>query len=268
MTVLGYGAKSTIYAVQDKENHVFALKRVVRERADDKKFIRQAINEFHIAGQVDHPNVRRCFAIKRLRKFLTVGEVLLIMELVDGQNLVQHRPTRLVDLVKAFISATDGLGAVHKAGFVHADMKPNNILITDSGVIKIIDFGQSCPIGTIKDRIQGTPDYIAPEQVKRRALTVRTDIFNLGAAMYWCLTDSHIPTLIPRTPNEIGLKTEMELRPLTDFNPDLPAGLSNLVVNCLAYRPEDRPESMSELRVRLELLSSKLDPAQPTRPGW
>ena len=63
---------------------------------------------------------------------------------------------------------------------------------------KIIDLGQSCPIGTTKSRIQGTPDYIAPEQVKRRTLGPRTDVFNLGATMYWALTGKNVPTLIPK----------------------------------------------------------------------
>lgn len=216
LSVLGYGAKSTIYAVQDGHGQVYAVKRVLRESADDQKFLLQATNEYEVASRVDHPAVRRCFKLKRIRKLLSVSEVLLVMELVDGRNLVQHRPPRLIDLVNTFITVTDGLAAVHKAGYVHADIKPNNILVTEAGEVKVIDLGQSCPIGTIKERIQGTPDYIAPEQVKRRALTARTDVFNFGASMYWCLTDNHVPTLIPKNSNEIALKTEMELRPPVD----------------------------------------------------
>ena len=65
-------------------------------------------------------------------------------------------------------------------------------------MLKIIDLGQSCKLGAIKSRIQGTPDYIAPEQVLRKHISHRTDIFNLGATMYWALTGKNVPTLIPK----------------------------------------------------------------------
>lgn len=90
------------------------------------------------------------------------------------------------------------MAELHAVGYVHADMKPNNIVMTVTGDIRIIDLGQACKIGTIKERIQGTPDYIAPEQVHRREITPKTDIYNLGATMYWVLTQHHIPTAIPK----------------------------------------------------------------------
>ena len=82
---------------------------------------------------------------------------------------------------------------MHQMGYVHCDIKPNNILRNDKGEVKVIDFGQSCKIGTVKERIQGTPDYIAPEQVARRPITVQTDVFNLGATLYWALTGKAHP---------------------------------------------------------------------------
>ena len=73
---------------------------------------------------------------------------------------------------------------MHAMGYAHCDIKPNNILRNDQGDVKVIDFGQACKIGTIKQRIEGTPDYIAPEQVARRPISAQTDIYNLGALLF------------------------------------------------------------------------------------
>jgi serine/threonine protein kinase len=263
LAVLGYGASSTIYAVQrPRDQQVFALKRVVRAQSSDQKFVDQAVNEYEIASRIDHPTIRKVYKLKRRRVFLMTSEVFILMELVDGRNLVQQRPPLLADLVKVFAHVADGMGVMHKSGYVHADMKPNNLLLTETGEVKIIDFGQSCRVGTIKSRIQGTPDYIAPEQVKRRPLTPRTDIFNFGATMYWCVTDRHVPTLIPKTENEVALKTDMEVKPPTEFNPGLPFALNNLIMSCLKYRPDDRPESMAEVKARLEVAIHQIDREQ------
>lgn len=261
LSVLGYGANSTIYAVQDPRNgQKYALKRVIKESSADQKFVVQATNEYELLSKIDHPSVRKCYRVKRLRRILGPSEVLLVMEIVEGRNLVQHRPSELSELVHVLVEVADGMHAVHKAGVVHADMKPNNVLITNAGHVKIIDFGQSCPTGTIKPRIQGTPDYIAPEQVRRRALTARTDIFNLGATMYWCVTDNHVPTLIPKNGgNEIGLKDEIQLKPPHEIDESIPLSLSNLIMNCLRNRPEERPESMAEVKARLEVVYHQLE---------
>jgi serine/threonine-protein kinase len=191
-------------------------------------------------------------------------EVLLIMELIEGRNLVRERPDSMAGLLKVFIDAAAGLDAMHRAGYLHADMKPNNILLTPDGRTKVIDYGQSCEIGTIKKRIQGTPDYIAPEQVKRRKLTPETDVYNLGASLYWCLTDTHIPTLIPKDPTKTKLRIrniniEDELIPPSELVPSVPAPLNNLIVQCLKTRPDERPGSMADVKTRLEVIVTLLE---------
>jgi len=260
LAVLGYGASSTIYAVQEpKDGQVYALKRVIRKEPADQKFIDQALNEYRIASQLDHPVIRKMFKLRRKRALLATAEIMLLMELVDGRNLVQQRPPTLSELVRVFIEVAGGLIAMHKAGYVHADLKPNNILVTEEGHVKIIDFGQSCPVGTIKQRIQGTPDYIAPEQVKRKPLDARTDVFNFGATMYWCVTDRHIPTLIPKTEASVTLKQDMEVKAPKDINDRIPFALNNLILDCLRSRPADRPDTMSDVRGRLELALHQAD---------
>jgi serine/threonine-protein kinase len=140
-------------------------------------------------------------------------------------------------------------------GYAHCDIKPNNILRNDKGEVKVIDFGQGCKIGTVKERIQGTPDYIAPEQVARRPISVQTDVFNVGATIYWTLTQTNIPTLY--TVNKKGdnsfLLDQMIQTP-TDLNPRVPQGLSNLVMECVSTRPQKRPADMEQVVMRLELI--------------
>jgi serine/threonine-protein kinase len=133
-------------------------------------------------------------------------------------------------------------------------MKPNNILISEAGSIKIIDLGQSCKIGTVKPRIQGTPDYIAPEQVRRKALSPRTDIFNLGATMYWALTGKHVPTLIPKK-NSLGLPIPQPPRLAPhELRKQLPIEVSKLVMDCIEDEPLKRPRDMMTVISRLDLL--------------
>src|SRR4029079_13693760 len=131
------------------------------------------------------------FRMIRKRKMLKTIELQLLMELVDGTSLDVQRPNSLGTLIQVFIQVASGLAAMHRMGYVHADIKPNNILVNEKLAVKIIDFGQSCATSTGKARTHGTPDYIAPEQVGRGPLTAATDVFNFGATMYWCVTDHH-----------------------------------------------------------------------------
>ena len=259
ISCIGYGARSTIYAVSEKRTgQVYALKRVVRKSADDDRFLEQAEQEYAIASQFDHPALRRSVRMIRRRKMLKVAELFLLMELFDGQSLDVQRPPSLSSLIKIFVQVAAGLGQVHRLGYVHADIKPNNILVNEKYVAKIIDFGQSCAIGTVKTRIQGTPDYIAPEQVGRGPLTPATDVFNFGATMYWCTTDHHIPTLIPKkksaTPAPVDLNKE--LKAPHELNPSIPMPLSRVIMDCVQNRPSHRPQDFAAVIPRLELALS------------
>ncbi len=261
---LGYGARSAIYSVSEKKTgQLYALKRVVRKSSEDDRFLEQAEQEYAIASQFDHPALRKCIRMIRRRKMLKTTELLLVMEFVDGTSLDVHRPNSLVKLIQIFIQVAQGLAAVHRLGFIHADIKPNNILVNEKLAVKIIDFGQSCSIGTVKTRIQGTPDYIAPEQVGRGPLTPATDVFNFGATMYWCVTDHHVPTLIPKK-NKDGSASHpppmpgvpRELKPPHEINPKIPMPLSRVIVDCVQNRPSHRPADFSTVIPRLELALS------------
>jgi len=259
MATLGTGAGSTIYAVRDRFSHVFALKRVVKSSSHDQRYIDQAVHEHEVASRFTSSLLRRSFKLIRQRNFIRTNEVLVLLEMVDGQTLEQHQPETLIEACEICRLAALGLGQLHVIGYVHADIKPNNIIVSDRNQIKIIDFGQSCRTGTIKQRIQGTPDYIAPEQVLRRQITPMTDIFNLGATMYWLFTKRHVPTLIPKGQTGMQLRSEDQVcRPPIELNQDVPPALSTLVMDCLEQEPLKRPRSTAQLADRLEIASAQL----------
>ena len=253
---LGEGARSTIYRVRDPSTgRERALKHVVRADQKDIRFIEQMETEFEISRQFTHPNLRRCYELKLVKTMLVkVSEAFLIMELVDGKPLDVSPPRDMMEIIDTFIAAAEGLRAMHQMGYAHCDIKPNNILRNEKGEVKVIDFGQSCKIGTVKERIQGTPDYIAPEQVARRPISVQTDVFNLGATLYWNLTMKNIPTLYTvnkKGENSFLLDTRFDSP--QDLNPKIPPAVSNLVMECIATKVSKRPADMDQFINRLEL---------------
>ena len=257
---LGYGARSTIFVVKDKENRLLALKRVIKNTPADQRFLDQAVHEFEVCRKFNHPSLRKGYKLIRRRKLIRTTEVIVLMEMVDGLTLEQLRPKRMLHICRIFEDTAIALGVMHRAGWVHADIKPSNILVTGRDMVKIIDMGQSCRIGTRKERIQGTPDYIAPEQVERKEITPKTDVFNLGATMYWLLTGQHVPTLIPKGKPNTALRRAPSCDPPREINPKVPPALSSLVMQCVETLPRERPASMTEVYERLELSIAQVAP--------
>jgi len=179
-----------------------------------------------------------------------------VMEYVDGLSLETARPNRLATFLTVCQRVAAGLHAMHQAGYVHSDIKPNNVMVGKGGFVKIIDFGQSCLLGHRKGRIQGTPDYIAPEQVRRMPLSARTDVFNLGATMYWLLTSENYPTALRNDKPRGGVNLISADKPLApiELNDKIPLALSRLVMECCRDNPEERPGDMTQLSSRLEAL--------------
>jgi serine/threonine-protein kinase len=245
---IGNGARSTIYLATDEEDGTLvALKRVIIERPEDHRVIEQTEMEYKVAREIDHPYIRKCYKLQKIRSMFKVRELIMSMEHFDGKTLEETTTLSLGDVLLVFRMVAMGLNAMHQRGFVHCDIKPNNILINKTGSIKIIDLGQSCRIGTIKSRIQGTPDYIAPEQVKRKSLTPKTDIFNLGATMYWALTGKNVPTLIPKKQKTVGLYEPQRCLAPHQIKSQLPVPLSMLVMDCVKNDPAERPSNMVDI---------------------
>lgn len=259
---IGRGAGAVIYQARERASRrPVAIKHVVRRGPKDDRFIEQAETEYRVAHQLNHPYLRKCTDIVRLRRWMKIRELFLVLELVEGERLDNQyrdkRPERVEPVVEMFRHVAEGLQAMHRHGYVHADIKPNNILLTRDGGLKIIDFGQSCPLGHAKERIQGTPDFIAPEQVALAPLDQRTDIFNLGATMYWVLTGKAFSTVLPSA--EAGTKKiELDARrgnePPHESNPQVPLPLSRLIIECCASQRDQRPWDMSKVISRLEMI--------------
>jgi serine/threonine-protein kinase len=251
---IGTGARSTIYLATDEQDEmIVALKRVTLEKPEDGRVFEQTENEYRVARRINHPYVRRCYKLQKIRSMFKVKELLLSMEYFEGKTLEESPTLSLGDVLLVFRMVAGGLNAMHQQGFVHCDIKPNNILLSKSGSIKIIDLGQSCKIGTTKPRIQGTPDYIAPEQVRRKPLGPKTDIFNLGATMYWALTGKNVPTLIPKK-NSLGLPVNEPRRAPHEIKKRIPINISRLVMDCIKDDPADRPDNMMTVVSRLDLM--------------
>lgn len=251
---LGTGARSIIYlAIDEVDKKEVALKRVLYERPEDARVFEQCETEYRVARKIDHPYMRKCYKLRKTRSIFKPKELLLSMEYLEGKTLEESPTLSLVDVMLIFRMVATGLHAMHQKGYIHCDIKPNNILISKSGTIRIIDLGQSCRAGTTKQRIQGTPDYIAPEQVRRKPLNPRTDVFNLGATMYWALTGRNVPTLIPKK-DKFGLTIPQERKAPHEIKSQIPRELSQLVMDCAEDEPQNRPANMMTIVSRLDIL--------------
>jgi eukaryotic-like serine/threonine-protein kinase len=253
---IGEGAGSMIYAVSKPETgQIYALKHVTRKNEKDIRFIEQLENEFQVSKRFMHPGLRKYIDVKVLHTMLRKPtEAALIMELFDGIPLDaadMRDPGKIVDI---FIQVADALDSMHSHGFVHCDLKPNNILVDSTGTAKVIDFGQACPVGTAKTRIQGTPDFIAPEQVKCDPVSIRTDVFNFGATLYWALCGRSLPTLFTLKKSENSFLFDDIMASPASLNPKVPESLSNLVMECVKTNPAKRPADLKEVARRLEIM--------------
>lgn len=254
---IGVGAGSSIYCVSHPiTKQLYALKHVVRKTEKDERFIEQLEAEFEVGSKVNSPQLRRSIDLKVNRTLLRrPTEAALILELFDGVSLEQQCPRSVLETVTTFIQVAQGLQALHQLGYVHCDLKPNNILRDNAtGKVKVIDLGQAARNGAVKTRIQGTPDFMAPEQVKCLPVTVKTDVFNFGATMYFCLAGKKLPTLFNLKKGDNSFLVDSKIESPRDVNPSIPETLSNLVMECVRTNAAKRPEDMAECIRRLEII--------------
>lgn len=242
---IGTGAASEIYCVfEPKGGQVYALKQVILDESKDKddRFLVQAENEVKVSKKLTHPAIRRILSVEKIRpKGWSRNEVIVLMELVDGTPLEKlFASTSVVDKVRIFRQVADALAHMNDKGYVHADMKPTNVLVTDDGSVKVIDLGQAHPIGKAKERIQGTVGFMAPEQAEVAPLNERTDVYNFGATMYWMLTGNEVPTSGPGT----GRRTAEIPTPANAINANVPPSLGELVNICLEPNEHGRWKNM------------------------
>ncbi len=261
---IGVGAASEVFVVQDiKTKQVWALKHVVRIDDKSDRFIDQVEQEYAIGSKLQHQNIRGIHKILRIKKSLKVTEIALLMELIDADTLDIRKPKNILAATELLSQIAFGLDHMNSRGFVHGDIKPINVMVTEGEKVKIIDLGQACTMNEVKKRIQGTPGYIAPEQGHLQPITAQTDVYNFGAMMYLVLGGQIIPTVIPPqtgtssstpiNPNMLQLPV-----PLHKKTPSIPEELGNLVQECIQILPQDRVQDMGQVAKRLELIAAGL----------
>jgi hypothetical protein len=183
----------------------------------------------------------------------------MVMEFVDGENLQQLVSRRgailSVEAVPIFKQALLGIGAAHRMGIVHRDVKPANIMINRQGVVKVMDFGIAKVVGerglTRTGTQLGTVFYMSPEQVKGNTADVRSDIYALGVTLYEVLT-GHVPF---NADSEFDVLTDHVNTPpplLSIHGPNIPRGIENIVLKALEKRPEDRFQTVDEFAAALD----------------
>jgi serine/threonine protein kinase len=262
LSELGKGAHSTIYQIRrHSDSRQFALKVVPINGKDDAKFQEQAEHEHRVAQMLDHANLIKVYALEAQRDWLfRVRKVQLLIEFVNGKTLDQALKLSLPRLVQVFAKIASGLMHMHRRGVCHADLKPNNILLSKTGEVKIIDYGLAWIKGEPKERVQGTPEYMAPEQSKHKTVNDRTDIYNLGATMYRMTTLRLPPNTvsIASTPGMGGSLFRGLLKPVHELAPQTPKPLCELIHKCLEYDPKHRPERVGDVLDQLNTLIEKL----------
>lgn len=261
LSTLGKGAHSTILHVRrSADSREYALKLVGVSNPGEQKFLDQVTHEFEVAQKLNHANLIKIYCLELKRNWLfQVRKAEMLIEYVNGKTL-DATPIHQDQLVPVFAQVAAGLAHMHRRGVFHADLKPNNILYGKRGEVKIIDYGLAWIKGQPKDRVQGTPEYMAPETARSRVINERTDIYNFGATMYRLTTMKLPPPAIvgPETVRMSAKAFTSLLLPVGDLNKAAPKALCDLIHNCLSYEPDRRPERMGIILDDLKQIAAEM----------
>ncbi len=253
---LGTGAGTKVSLMRDvKDGKQYCKKYVSATAPNWQSQVRQLKNEFDVGVGNNHPALRKSFEYGIVKRKLRAIEAYNLLAYVEGLPLDKFAETAPVSLlVKIFWHVADGLQEMHNRGFVHADIKPRNILCAKSGRPTLIDFGQACLMLTRKQRIQGTKDFIAREQVERRPLDQRTDVFGLGATMHRIFLGKSAETELNTTSvGKAGITLDRWANAKLDQSRELDAIVLKLIEDCCQPESSDRPSNMQNLKDRLEV---------------
>jgi serine/threonine-protein kinase len=248
---LGTGAGSTILLVADsRTNERYALKVVKRQDASDDIYIAQAVHENEVGQRLNHPSLLKIYDCRVKRSWFRTSGVELLMEYIDGRTLDELECPERGQLVLIFIHVASALNHMHRRGVFHGDLKPGNIMLSRDGAVKVIDFGTAWIKGEAKDRIQGTPQYMAPEQANEKVVDEKTDLYNLGATMYRMFTGHHANLGMPQGTNGTLGSRARPKAPIT-LVPNIPGTLNEAIMNCLESSPDRRPAGAFEVKNQL-----------------
>jgi serine/threonine-protein kinase len=281
---LGAGGMGEIYKAQDTRlNRFVAIKVLSTASSGDPERRRRFIQEAQAASALNHPN------IITIHDILSEGDSeFMVMEYVAGKTLVDLIPKgglRLPQALKFAVQMTDALTAAHSVGIVHRDLKPANVMVTEAGLVKILDFGLAkltdrgpvtttgvdatqtiadAPL-TVEGSIIGTVSYMSPEQAQGKKVDTRSDIFSFGVVLYEMVTgvrafggDNALSTL--------SAILRDEARPLAEVAPDVPPQIEQVIKRCLRKSPDDRWQSMQDVKAALAALKHESDSGQLYKP--
>lgn len=260
---IGRGGMATIYRGRDMRiERVVAIKVLREVYSTDPKFVTRFQREAKAASALQHPNIVQVYDYGQ-----SDGNYFIVMELVEGTDLRRYLRSRgILAIDRAIIIAHDvalGLGAAHRRGIVHRDVKPQNILVGRDGSIKLTDFGIASVYKDINaERLTttgmtlGTVQYYAPEQAQGEIVSPAADVYALGIVMYEMLTG--------RTPFDGDTPVAVAMQHIQDaptppsqLNPNIPPALEDIILRCLEKVPEMRFRDGNVLARALETLGEE-----------
>lgn len=261
--IIGDGGMSTVY-----KGHCQVLDRVVAVKILKPEFSRDAVfverfkTEALAVARISHPNIVNIFDVGQ------EGDVYyIVMECVEGKSLkelIQEKGTIPVETaLDVMVMVLDGLHHAHEKGIIHRDIKPQNILITSIGMVKVADFGIARAVGsgTINaaddQKVMGTVQYMAPEQARGEPATRAVDIYSAGCMLYEMLT-GQIPFNADHAMTIAMKHLHDELPAPSELNPDISPGLEGIIFKAMEKLPQNRFASAEEMRNALIALRSKL----------
>src|SRR5215207_5910623 len=268
--LLGAGGMGEVYlASESRLNRRVALKFLPSEFVADAERVARFEREARAVSALNHPNLITIYDLGNLDDLHYIA-----MEYVEGQTLRELAAGRLKlkEILSVVSQAADALAAAHRAGVVHRDVKPENIMVRADGYVKVLDFGlakllEASPDGgaaaeTQAGAVMGTLAYMSPEQAAGEPLDARTDVWSLGVVLYELATG--------RKPFEGGNRRETvnailseEPAPATATAPELPPGLDHVLSKALEKDRELRYQTASDLRADLKRLAREIDSAPP-----
>jgi len=261
------GGMAVIYKAQDLMlERPVALKILKKELSDDLTFQNRFRQEARASANLIHPNIVTTFDFGYDR-----DRLFIVMEYVRGTELKNLISTgekiSAKDAIDYLQQACRGLSYAHQQGFVHCDIKPQNLMVSDEKVLKITDFGISRAMDTVTreeqtDVVWGSPYYISPEQAAGKAPSPATDIYALGVVAYE-LFSGKLPFEAENSA-ELARMHRMETpKPVSEINPLIPDELNQIVMRCLEKDPQNRFESVGELEDALYLVKLPIQTSAP-----
>ena len=245
---IGSGGMADVYkAICHKTNRYVAVKVLRKEYNDDETLVRRFSSEARSTENLHHPNI-----VSILDGGNDHGIHYIVMELAEGMTLKQYirRYGRLSvrETVDFAIQIAGGIQAAHEHGIVHRDIKPQNIIVSDSGKLKVTDFGiaKAATGDTIGSSTMGSVRYLSPEQARGGYSDARSDIYSLGITMYEMATGK-VPFDGENTVAIALMHLRDDIVPPRNYFPDIPASLENIILKCTRKRPEERYQTAAEL---------------------